>query len=81
MTNSICHAFLLSKTGGIVIFLEENEAKVMDWIENHFVLNEIEIEDFPFFLHGKLIRDKNGETMVVFWCVIYGRVDYRLQEA
>ena len=53
----------------------------MEWIDDHFVMNEIEIEDFPFFPHGKLIRDENGETMVVFWCVIYGRVDYRLQEA
>lgn len=56
--------------------MEENEAKVMDWIEDHFVLNEIEIEDFPFFPYGKLGRDKNEETMVVFWRVIYGRVDY-----
>ena len=64
-----------------MISLEENEAILMDWIDDHFILNEIEIEDFPFFPHGKLIRDKNGETIVVFWCVIYGRVDYRLQEA
>lgn len=81
MTSCVCHYFLLSKTKGSVISLEENEAKVMDWIEDHFALNEIEIEVFPFFPHGKLIRDKNEETMVVFWCVIYGRVDYRLQEA
>mgnify|MGYP001294625365 FL=1 len=60
---------------------EVYEEKVMEWIDDHFILNEIEIEDFPLFLHGKLIRDENGETMVVFWCVIYGRVDYRLQEA
>ena len=53
----------------------------MEWIEDRFVINEIEIEDFPFFPCGKLIRDENGETMIVFWCVIYGRVDYRLQEA
>ncbi|MEH7781450.1 hypothetical protein V7315_17070 [Bacillus safensis] len=64
-----------------MIYTEENKAKVMDWIDDHFVLNEIEIEDFSFFPHGKLIRDKNKETMVVFWCVIYGRVDYGLQEA
>ena len=80
MTNSTCHAFLMSISKRND-FLEENEAKVMDWIDDHFVLNEIEIEDFPFFPYGKLIRDKNGETMVVFWCVIYGRVDYRLQKA
>lgn len=61
--------------------MEENEAKVMDWIDHHFILSEIEIKDFPFFPNGKLIRDKNGESMVVFWCVIYGCVDYRLQEA
>ena len=64
-----------------VIYMEKNEAKVMDWIDDHFILSEIEIEDFPFFPHGKLVRDQNEETMIVFWCVIYGRVDYRLQEA
>ena len=61
--------------------MEGNEAMVMEWIDDHFVMNEIEIEDFSFFPHGKLIRDENGEKMVVFWCVIYGRVDYRLREA
>ncbi|GAA0446046.1 hypothetical protein GCM10008934_38250 [Virgibacillus salarius] len=60
--------------------MEENEEKVMEWIDDHFVMNEIEIEDFPFFPCGKSVRDQQGETMVVFWCVIYGRVDYRLQE-
>ncbi|MFC8637605.1 hypothetical protein [Heyndrickxia sporothermodurans] len=64
-----------------MIFLEENETKIMEWIDDHFVMNEIEVEDFPFFPCGKLIRDKNGETMVVFWCIIYDRVDYRFQEA
>jgi hypothetical protein len=73
--------FLLVKSMKVVIYLGANEAKVMEWINDHFVMNEIEIEDFPFFPHGKLIRDENGETMVVFWCVIYGCVDYRLQEA
>lgn len=62
---------------------EVYEEKIMEWIDDHFVMNEIkiEIEDFPFFPHGKLVCDENGETMVVFWCVIYGRVDYRFQEA
>lgn len=72
--------FLLFKSRGSVISLEENETKVMKWIEDHFVINEIEIEAFPFFPCGKLIRDENGETMIVFWCVIYGRVDYRFQD-
>lgn len=61
--------------------MEDNETKVMEWIDDHFVMNEIEVENFPFFPCGKLIRDKNGETMVVFWCIIYDRVDYRFQEA
>ncbi|WHI60158.1 hypothetical protein PYH69_00480 [Mammaliicoccus lentus] len=59
--------------------MEGNEEKVMEWIDDHFDMNEI--EEFPFFPYGKLIRDENGETTVVFWCVIYGRVDYRFQEA
>ena len=64
-----------------MVSLEGNEEKVMEWIDDHFVMNEIEIEDFPFFPCGKLVRDKHGATMVVFWCVIFGRVDYRFQEA
>ncbi|WP_040984054.1 hypothetical protein [Oceanobacillus jeddahense] len=56
------------------------EEKVLEWIADHFVWNEVEIDDYPLFLHGKLVRDKQGETMVVFWCVIYGRVDYRFQD-
>ncbi|WP_339229553.1 hypothetical protein NSQ77_05895 [Oceanobacillus sp. FSL K6-2867] len=64
-----------------MVSLEDNETKVMEWIDDHFVMNEIEVENFPFFPCGKLIRDKNGETMVVFWCIIYDRVDYRFQEA
>ena len=28
----------------------EFEAEVIGWITDHFVLSEIEIEDFPFFL-------------------------------
>ncbi|WP_235879527.1 hypothetical protein [Robertmurraya siralis] len=58
--------------------MEDNETKVMEWIDDHFVMNEIEVEDFPFFPCGKLIRDKNGETMVVFgalfmigWIIVF----------
>ncbi len=61
-----------------MVSLEDNETKVMEWIDDHFVMNEIEVEDFPFFPCGKLIRDKNGETMVVFgalfmigWIIVF----------
>lgn len=53
----------------------------MEWINDNFILNEIEIEDYPLFPYGKLIRDKNEETMIVCWCVIYDRVDYRFQDS
>ncbi len=31
------------------------EEKVMEWIGDHFVLNEVEIEDYPFFSSWKII--------------------------
>lgn len=62
-----------------MVSLEENEEKVMESIDDHFVLNEIEIENFPLPCE-KLVRDQQGEAIVVFWRVIYGRVNYRLQE-
>ncbi|MCZ2740042.1 hypothetical protein [Bacillus safensis] len=47
------------------------EDKILEWIEDHFVMNEVEIEDYPFLLHGKLIRDKQGETMVILVCDLW----------
>lgn len=52
-----------------------NKAKVLDWIKDNFVINEILISDFPLFPSGQLIKDKTGNQMVVYWCISYNRIE------
>jgi hypothetical protein len=56
--------------------MEKYIPKVMDWIENTFAMDAIQIEDFPVFPAGKFIRDENGDTMVVFYDVWSESVQY-----
>lgn len=44
----------------------DHSADVLSWIEENFFVSEIEIENYPLFPYGKLIRDANGDTMIVF---------------
>lgn len=43
------------------------ETAVLEFIQEHFFTADIEITDFPLFPAGKLIMDKNKDTMVVYW--------------
>ncbi|ESU70479.1 hypothetical protein V2J23_00870 [Geobacillus thermoleovorans] len=49
---------------------------VMQWIEEAFDMTAIQVEDFSVFPAGKLIRDENGHTMVVFYDVWTDQVKY-----
>lgn len=53
------------------------EKAVMEWIDKHFEISAITIEDFPLFPYGKKIKDKNNQEMVVYYdCLISGKVKY-----
>ncbi|SDF30396.1 hypothetical protein [Sporolituus thermophilus] len=52
------------------------EKAVMDWIEENFYINSIKIEEYPLFPAGKKITDKNGDEMVVYYDLLYNRVDW-----
>ncbi|MBM7634432.1 hypothetical protein [Geomicrobium sediminis] len=55
----------------------DHSADVLGWIEENFIMCEIEIESCPLFPYGRLITDTNGETMIVYWDIVSGQVDYR----
>ncbi len=48
---------------------------VMEWIEENFDMNSIEVEDYPWMLGGTLIRDKEGKEMVAFYEFMKNQVD------
>ena len=37
--------------------------------------------DFPAFPYGKLLTDRQGQTMIVFWDIMTGKVDYRFPDS
>lgn len=53
---------------------------VAEWIEGSFEPGAIKVTDFPAFPYGKLITDRNGDTMVVFWDILRDKVDYRFPD-
>lgn len=50
------------------------EKAVRDWIEANFHLNAIRVEDFPLLPAGRLITDRAGQSMVVYWDIARERV-------
>lgn len=56
------------------------EQEVKAWIEERFTLDDVTLEPFPIFPAGTLIKDREGGQMVVFYDILYGRVDYRFPD-
>jgi hypothetical protein len=53
---------------------KQYENKVLKWIENHFDLSAIVIEDFNVLPYGKRILDVNGDEMAVFYDFFTGEI-------
>ena len=51
-------------------------AEIAKWIDRNFDLEYVTVTDFPLFPFGRMVRDRNGDTMVVYWDILYGRVAY-----
>lgn len=48
--------------------------KVLNWIDQHFDLDVVEVMPFPAMPQGQVVRDKNGDEMVVFLDILRSRV-------
>jgi hypothetical protein len=53
--------------------------KVLAWIEENFIISEIEVIDFPAFPGGQLIRDKQGGEMVVYYDIATEQVKHEFK--
>jgi hypothetical protein len=54
--------------------MREGQKQVNKFIEGNFQFEFFEIEDFPFFPYGKLLTDRKGEIMVVYYDIMSGIV-------
>lgn len=60
--------------------MKEGQKQVNKFIEENFQVEFFEIEDFPFFPYGKLLKDIKGETMVVYYDIMSGSVATAFEE-
>ncbi len=56
------------------------QEKVRAWIEQHFDISSITIEEYPLLPGGHLITDKDGKTMVVFYDILADEIKYRIHD-
>ena len=50
--------------------------KVLKWIEENFESTSITIIDFPIFPGGCLIKDSQGEEMLVYYDITTENIEY-----
>lgn len=51
-------------------------AEIAKWIDQNFDLEYVTISDFPLFPFGRMVRDRQGQSMVVYWDILCGKVAY-----
>ena len=49
---------------------------VAAWIKENFELGAVTITDFPLFPFGRMVTDRQGQSMVVYYDIMTGRVAY-----
>jgi len=57
--------------------MKQYEPLVLEWIKEHFDVSEVEIHEAGFMPSGKMIKDVNGDTMLVFYDILTGQVQYK----
>ena len=55
-------------------------AEIAKWIDQNFDLEYITVTDFPLFPFGRMVRDRQGQSMVVFWDIMTGKVTWRFPD-
>ncbi|MDQ7789923.1 MAG: hypothetical protein U1D96_05265 [Eubacteriales bacterium] len=43
------------------------EQAVATWINEHFDVGQVQVQEFPLLPAGQLIKDSAGGSMVVYW--------------
>ena len=61
--------------------MAEPAKAVAEWIKENFEPESVTASDFPAFPYGKLLTDRQGQTMIVFWDIMTGKIDYRFPDS
>ncbi len=50
--------------------------EIARWINENFEPGAVDVKDFPSYPFGRLLTDSNGETMIVYWDVLYHKAAF-----
>ncbi len=59
--------------------MKTSRQRVMEWINENFDTGAVELEEWGVLPGGMIVRDKNGETMYVFYNFLTDRVTYKFE--
>jgi|Wag4MinimDraft_15_1082655.scaffolds.fasta_scaffold00901_3 hypothetical protein len=56
--------------------MDSNKTKVMEWINQHFKVENFTLIDFPFLPGGTILRDKQGAQLLVYYDFLRSQIKY-----
>lgn len=54
----------------------KSRERVQHWLEENFDLKHFSIQEMPIVPGGVIIKDKNEETMLVYWDIMEQKIVY-----
>ena len=59
--------------------MDSNRVHVQKWLEENFQLEEFEIQEMPLVPGGVILKDKDNESMLVYWDILAQKIVYEFQ--
>lgn len=59
--------------------MNSNRIEVQNFIEQNFDLEKWELLEFPFYPGGVLLKDKTGESIVIYYDILKNKVKWEVE--
>lgn len=63
----------------VVSKLDSNKKHVMSWIDSNFDVRAFNVQDFPALPGGVLLTDSSGDSVLVWWDILFQRVKFEVR--
>lgn len=60
--------------------MNSNKVKVIEFIQLNFHLEEITLIEAPYVPGGIIVKDKNNDTMLVYWDILKQEIKIEMEE-
>ncbi|HCJ56060.1 MAG TPA: hypothetical protein DHV55_00730 [Clostridiaceae bacterium] len=59
--------------------MDSNRRHVQRWLKENFHLEHFKIQEMPIVPGGVIIKDKDDETMLVYWDILEQRIRHEFK--